>query len=60
MTYNIVFRTLIDASDLSRERRLSQVTVRVKAPSSHCQGLLSSSVSRLQLSMSTTTRMADT
>ena len=59
MTYNIVFRTLIDASGLSRERRLSQVTVRVKAPSSHCQGLLSP-VSRLQLSMSTTTRMADT
>ena len=51
--------TLNDASDLSRERRLSQVTVRVKAPSSHCQ-VLFIPVSTLQLSMSTTTRMADT
>ena len=58
--YNIyIIWTLIDASDLSRDRRLSQVTVRVNAPSSHCQGLLSP-VSTLQLSMSTTTRMADT
>ena len=38
---------------------MSQVTVRVKAPSSHCQAALSP-VSALQVSMSTTTRMADT